>query len=414
MVSVLFFSVYAVFIGSKKPVALYLAILIALSSVSGFLVGRLPDLLNLVDVFNYAFTILILFIFIHGFKGYRLVNIKEPSNLKSFKYILFFIILCLTISLLLNVHIVNKSIGYILSSGSSITTFKNEGEAAILIRQWVHPYLVRTANIFSPLGYIALGLHFYYLVKAKWKLTLVFFLLSLNIPLVGLHGLSRSTIVQYILMYALYYFYVYPAIGKKIKFKINIAALLVGLLISIAFYNITDSRFSSSSYYSIESTGLIQNKILYSIFDYFSQWNQNGIEVMGSFTLDKLWYGKSSLTLLDTALDLIGVENTKYIDIRKETLGSKASSFNGLVANLLYDFGHLFALIFSVFFFLIVRALGPKRGSIKLSNFIYFSVLVTVPVMFFTDNYLSVIMLNIAIVYTIVISFMLKLKLKLV
>lgn len=408
MLTTLSFSAYILLLRNKISVASMLAGLVVLSAVFGMSVGRVPNLTGYIDLFHIVFTIIILLIFIHAFKDYRLYKIRESNNKNALNFILAAIFVFLIIALLLNSYIVYKSFTYVMSNNVNITEYKNQGGANELIRIWVNPFLVSIANILSPLGYVALSFHFYFLVKGKLWMSMIFLLLALNIPLQGLHGLSRSASVQFILMYAFFYIYVYHAIASKIRIKINIAVLVIMALVIIAFGIITAARFSESNYYQIESDSLVQNKSLYSILDYSSQWNENGIAVMGEFSHDKIWFGKSFRPLLDRMLNNLGFEMASYIDVREAVIGSYSSSFNGLVATLLYDFGYIFAFILSLGFFFVVRKVGPRNGEISLSDFMFFSVLIPLPVMFFGNNAMSSLMLNIAVVYSFIVWFILR------
>lgn len=387
-----------------------LAVFVVISSFLGIVVDRVPDVTTYIDLLHVVFTIIILLIFIHAFKNYQLDEIIEPNNKNSFKFILFVVSLVSIISLLLNSYIVYKSFTYVALNSINITEYKNQGMANDLIRIWVSPHLVSIANILSPFGYIALSLHFYFLAKSKLWVSIIFILFALNIPLQGLHGLSRSASAQFILIYVFFYIYIYRGIAKEIRFKINMVALVIMILISVAFGIITEARFSENNYYQIDEDSLVQNKSIYSMLDYFSQWNEKGIVVMGNFSHDKISFAKSSRPLVDRIMNSLGWDVVSYKDIRAATLGSYASSFNGLVVSLLYDFGYIFTFILTLVFFLIVRNVGPRNGKISLSNFLLFGVLVSLPLMFFVGNSMTDLMLNLALIYTLIVRFILRVR----
>ncbi len=410
MLYFLSFSIYSLRFINIRSVAFYLLWFFALSIFTGFLVGNSAEIDRFVDLFNVLFTIILLLIVCSSFRDYSVVRIFDPLSLSSFRFLLIFIFFALFFSLIVNFFIVYKSFSYIALSGSNITSYKNEGEAAVLIRQWVNPYLVRFANLASPLGILSLSFHFYFLVRSRLAVSAVFLILSLNVPLAGLHGLSRAAIVQFVLMYVFFYLYVYPAVSSRIRKKINILAVGVFGAILSAFYYITNLRFSESSYYSSADEGLVKNRALYSIFDYFSQWVVNGLDVMKNFSLDKLWYGKSSRSLLDEVGSRLGFDVSSYVDLRYQTLNDNASSFNGLVATLVYDFSHVGALIFCLGFYYAARCLSPKSGHIQLHKFIWFGCLITLPVLFFTNNYLSNVQFSLGVFYTFLAFWFLRLR----
>lgn len=406
----IFFSSYALLIRKKTSVAFFLAILVVSSSVSGLLINNVPVIEDFKSIFNLVFIALILFVIVHSFKDYSLKGIRRPFVSKTKKYILLIVSLISLLVLIGNIFIVYKSFYYVFSNDINITSYKNEGEAALLIRQWVPPLLVTFVNIFSSLGYVALGFHFYFLINRKIGMSLFYLLISMNIPLNGLHGMSRSASVEFILIYIYYCFYIYGALDREIRLKVKYCSISVVSILLIGFYYITDARFTNSSYYSIEHSSIIQNKSLFSIFDYFSQWCVNGLEVIDQFSFDKLMYGKSFSILIDSILNVVGFETVSYTELRYATLDLKASAFNGLVATLVYDFSHLCAFLFSLTFFLVVRSLGPRDGIIPLGNFILFGVLIAVPVMFFGNNQLSTVMLQMGVLYSVITCFIIRVK----
>lgn len=408
MIYFLFFSFYSLLFVRRRTIAFYIILFFLCSSFFGIVIGNVPEMNSFLDFFNIVYTLFILCLFCTCFKNYRLYDVADPINIRAFKFLLVFLSLSLVLSFVINLLIIYKSFSYIMISGADITSFKNDGEAAILIRQWVDPNLVRFANFASPLGLLALAFHFYYLIKVRLYLSLFFLLLSLNVPLAGLHGLSRSGIVQFILMYAFFYLYSYPAISGRVRLKINFFVFLILSSVLLAFYYITNARFSGSYSKSDVDEGIIENRAIYSIFDYFSQWSVNGITVMGNFSLEKIWYGKSSRTFLDEVLARSGMDMVSYVELRKLTLDDNASSFNGLVATLLYDFGYAGAIAFSLLFYFFVRFLSPKRGEVQFHNFVCFGSLITLPALFFTNNYLSNTLFSVGVFYTMLAFFILR------
>ncbi|WP_076657140.1 O-antigen polymerase [Marinobacter sp. LQ44] len=410
MLYFLSFFLYSLRFVRDRPVAFYLLLFISFSIFSGLLVGNFLEIQGFLDLFNVLFTVFVLFVICSSFRGYSVVRVFDPLSSGSFKFLLYFVLIFSSFSFLINLLIVYKSFSYIVLSGADITEYKNEGEAAALIRQWVNPYLVRFANFASPLGVLSLAFHFYFLIRNRLTLSVLFLILSLNVPLAGLHGLSRAAIVQFVLMYLFFYLYAYSAIGSRIRNKINVFAFFVFGSIFFAFYFITNLRFSESSYYSAADDGFVRNRSLHSIFDYFSQWVGNSTEVMRNFTLDKLWYGKSSRSLFDEAFVRLGFDVNSYVDLRYQTLHGSASSFNGLVATLLYDFSYVGVLIFCFVFYFLVRCFSPKFGQVDFHRFICFGSLITVPALFFTNNYLSNVQFSLGVLYSFLAFWFLRFR----
>jgi len=410
------FFLYSFLLCKKRNVAFYLSIFIGVSFVLAFISPLSQAVESLGDFLNLMFIASLLLSMVHAFRPYhgRFVNFpsKEPDFFWPFVCFLIFSLLGV---LVLNVFIVYKSFTYIIIQGSDITEFKNQGLAYELIRQWVNPKLVTVANLFSPLGYVAIGLHFYFLLKNKLFFSFVFFILALNLPLSSLHGLSRAGLVHFILIYTFMFLYIQSSLNVPLRSFFRKLGLTFWLLFLVAFLFITYSRFGDGSYHSRYS-GLgsfwEHNTVILSLLDYGSQWITNALVVLELYTPDKIWFGKSSFKVFEIGAGILGVDYQNYADIRQLTLGENASKFLGLVAVLIYDFGYIFTVLIFFLFYFLVRYFAPEMNVINKRSLIYFPILIAVPVMFFTNNYLASSSLSVGIVYLVCSAFILHLNIR--
>lgn len=384
-----YFFLWAVILRTRYPISMFIFALISFSFMSGWLVGHELYISTFGDFFNLIFSVFVLSCFAFSFCFCRTKQSLAVQNIKFFKFVSVLLVVFLLPALVFNFYIVRESISYILSGNVSITEYKNQGEAARLIRIWFHPGLVFYVNLVSGAGTIAILYQFYFLNSKKYFLSILFFLLSLNPLLVGMHGLSRSSAAQFVLMYSCLYLYIYPSLLKDVRSKCNSLLLLLGIFVLSAFLFVSFYRFSDSDFYQIPKDSIIQNKLLYSILDYFSQWVVNGISVLKSFSLNDMWYGKSSISIFDYFVERLGFSVESYLEIRSATLGIYSSKFNGLIATLVYDYSHIGTIYFVCFFAFIVRIISSRGNHLNGYSLPLIGFLLSIPVLFFSNNYLS-------------------------
>ena len=217
-----YFLFYVVAFRLRYPIATFMFFLFSLSFFSAWLIGRKILIESWSDFLNLIFSIFVLSCIALSFCSCNAKSEFYISNIKFFRFFAVLLAVLLTPAIIINLYIVAGSLDYVLSGNVSITQFKNQGEAAKLIRSWINPNLVFYANLVSGVGLISIFYHFYFLNARKRSLAIFYFLLSLNLPLVGLHGLSRASVVHFILMYSCIYLYVYRALDRDVRRNFNI------------------------------------------------------------------------------------------------------------------------------------------------------------------------------------------------
>ncbi len=404
------FSIYVWFLSKRKPIAFYIGLLIILTLLLAWLIGTLPVIESTSDIFLVVYQAIVLIILVHGFSSYYgLKEIRSSISLSGYKAFERIILIGGILVFFVNAYIVYKSFGLIFAQTVNIQDFKNEGGAADYLTRWVGGSLLFVVRFFSPLGFFALGLHFYYLSKNTGGKAFLFFLIALNVPLQGLHALSRSATTQFLLMYAMYLIYALHTLSFKNKKRIIKLSILVGALFISGLVIITNTRFSEG--YSVPEKSLVKNTSLYSALDYGSQWVQNSQKVLTSFSNEKIIAGKSSLPLYYFVRQRLGYFDSSLSEDKIQVLGKKqASKFNGVVASFLYDFGYFFSVVFALMYFFIVRYNAPRKGKVSLFSFLSFSVLIPLPILFFSNNVYSSITLQLAMVYLFVFWLFSKIK----
>lgn len=414
LISSLLFFLYSFFLCKKKSIAYYLSLFIGFSFILAFISPLSQQVATLKEFANLVFMISALLVIVHAFRPYYVKSLNFPAEEPTFFWLfVYLLVFMLSLAFILNIFIVYKSIGFVFLESANITNFKNEGLANELIRQWVNPRLVTFVNLLSPMGYVAIGLHFYFLLKKNVFYSFVFLILALNLPLSSLHGLSRSGLVHFSLIYVFMFFYIRPSLNasqKKIFSRFGFTFLLIFL---IFFIFISGSRFGEGSYHSRYSDlgSFWEGKtILLSTLDYGSQWVTNSLVVLNEYSPDKLWLGKSSFKVFEIGAGLIGLDYQSYADVRQLTLGEYASKFLGLIAVLVYDFGYIGTILVLIVFFTLIRYFSPKKNEVSKKSIIYFPILIAVPVMFFTNNYLSNASLSIGIIFLVISAFLLHLN----
>ena len=320
------------------------------------------------------------------------------------------------LALLINVYLLAKVFSALLSGAIlDVGRFKNEGDATDFYAGLLPHRVMVFSYLFSPVAYVALPLHFYYLCVRRKKEAILFLLISLLIVLSGLIYLSRSATIQYVLVYAVCFLFISPVFSRKIRKRALIIAIVSFIGIIAALSLVSTSRFSS--YYTKNSLNPAildesESPLLFSTLDYFSEWEENGPIIMRKHDLMHTYYG-----LYNSCGIASHFFPQKYDDIWSEMenhLGDSYNSFHGLIARLLYDFGVIGTVVFVILFAMIIRKSAPQKGALRFKTLLTLSSLLPVCVLFFSGNQLSSVYLNIGIVYCVLFYMAVKKRLPII
>lgn len=416
MIFFLYFSMYAFLVRKTKSIALPLSLMLAFSAFCGILIGKTPPVDNFRDLFNIFYTILILTIFISAFIKYRLLTeIVSIDNVKM-KKVTIVLITAGIISFVINAYLFYKMI---TSDFNNYEDLKNGGlcyEFAYSLP--INHVFISLASFLAPVSYLLLGFGFYYAYLKNGKISAICFLLSLNMPLLGFTMLSRSSSLAYFYLLMMYFLYSMNLYSRQLRKRIFLLLLVLFLPTAIYFYVVTENRFKN---YETPTQSTVHNPLMYSIFDYNSQWTENGIIVMSKYySIEAIQFGNSTNTLIPFIYNLMerfifGIEH-----VVEEGLPKRAkiwpvpytTSFNGLVAELVFDFGYFFALMFSLIYAYITQTLAPQANKTAVSSYICFGLVVTIPMLSMYGNWFASLHYNLAILYSLITYYYLKYRIK--
>lgn len=387
------------------------AILFA-STIGAYLVGRQPDIFEADTLFYTLYIAMLLFVMYNSFSKYRgLCSFSlNGVNKKRLQIVENAIIAVSIIVLILYIYILYHSLALLAMKTVTVNEFKNDDDGATELFDSLFPHIVSTfLNFFSPLAFFNIVFHFYHLINKEFKKSILFFLLSLVYPLSGLIALSRSTSVQYVLLYFALYFFLYPLIDNKVRKAFNKVLLVFVTLVFAIFAFISVNRFSE--YYSKESKQVSvineqNNPLMFSLFDYLSQWEENGPEIMKLYKPEYKFYGlynTSGLALQIKRRVTHEDEVTKIAERAEKIMGRQYMMFHGLIARLIYDFGYIGTILFILIYSRIIRSFSPRRGILNLKTLMVLAILLPLPLMSFQGNVLGGLAPNMAIIYLFII-----------
>lgn len=402
----------------KYSVSKVLFTILLLSSIAAYFVGRQPTLSF--DITLYViYNVVLLYILFSSFKNYG--NIKEFCEKKtSEKQILVlekFLSIIGILILILNIYILYNVMSLLILGTIDVQGHKNDEGASIIFSYLVPDFLITLSNLFSPLGYFFLSLHFYYIIKKNIKKSILFLLLSFLLPLSGFLALSRSSTTQYILLYFTILIFIFPIISRKIRTKIIFIVGVSLLIISTIFLTISKSRFSERYTKNSLNSSIIDNEknpLIFSSLDYFSQWEENAPIIMKNHKPEEKYWGLYNSSGLAVHIQkIIYGKNKVNLDREKEffrVFGYQQSNFHGNIARLVYDFGFFGTIIFILLYSMIIKSLRPYNRVITFKTLLFLPVILPFCVVFFTGNALSSLPLNLGIIYSILIYYIIRIN----
>lgn len=390
---------FAIIFG-KHSISRYISMIYFFFSLGVFIIF---DFWSLDETSNFLFVLFnlsLFFITLLPFsKQFTSVDEAYVIDQRLIDFLLFVGVICFVI----NIYIIYTVISSFLNLTIRIDEFKNAGHAGELINTKIPILLEWYSHVASPLAYIFIGILFYSLVSnskvSKFKVFL-YFVVTLNLPMYGLLGLSRSHLAQYLLLMTVFYFSFRHLIQQSIKTLINRFFIFFIGLVSSIIMTISFVRFSERSSYSNE---LISNPILYTFFDYISQYFYYSILAFNAASYLYLTNGISFTTPL---LRLFGAthlyEENQMIFI--EQLGYLSRRFIGLFATLTIDLHFIGAMFISLSFFLICFY-SYYNKAISQFRFILLPIIISPLLMQFANSWLSYLSFQFAIIYTIILFF---------
>lgn len=398
----------------KKSISFYLFFLLFISSISAVLVGR-QAILTVESLAYQIYISFALYVLFSSFNSYYDVSQIDTSRV-SLKWLARFE-KCIQIPsflvILIDIYILITILPHLVAGYIVVNEFKNEGgvDSMAMFSSSVPHVLITLTNLFSPLGYICLSMHFYYLISGKVKKALIFLGLSMCIPFSGLISLSRSSTASYILLYMGMLFLFYPRLERRIKSTIRNTLITVGSAIIIVFLIISASKFGEIYSKKSENRAYISemdNPTLYSLFDYCGQWQELSIKPLTNYDSSQLGFGLYNSFGLGVHVlkEIYGAEYINeyfsnkmyYILNHDEWYG-----FHGSITMTILDFGYLGTLLFVYIFSRILRRNRPRGGVLSMKSLLIIPLMLPYCVTFFSGNAYSSIVLDMGIIFTFII-----------
>lgn len=412
MILLIYFTILTVFLRKTKSVALLLLVLFLVSLFGACLINQDYEIKNIEDVINLIFLGTILTILVLPWKNFRndtgiVVNCGKRME-KKIKNISTYLLLTCGLSFI----ILLIGLFYTFSSVVDYSAFKNAGEGYDFIKTQlpINSTIYFLSQYLSGGAYFLIPLHFYFLLKRNYRYSIFCFIFSLSLILSGLVVFSRSNFVLYVILYILYYFLFYKKIPSKGRLFIKRTAFILLFFVITFFAIITLNRFGedSTDYTGtgapIGNQDFVQNQVIYSLIDYFSQWYQNGMEVMSLYDLKTREY-KSSFPFLYTILDKLGFINNYANNLLYQEIAIWPNHywlFNGLVPNLLFDFGYIGTFIFAIIYVFLLKRFCPKKNIITFPKMLFLSLFFIIPAMSIFGSWLRNPFYHFSLVYAII------------
>lgn len=395
---------------SIHSVSSLLFLLLIFSTISALLTGRLLDLPSSYVLYE-IYIAALLFILFSSWDNYSKIQGFDFSDVNENKLRKVERIVVWINSFVFIVDIIVFSVVFtlLLAGVIHVTEYKNGGDSDLrnsIFATIIPSPFITLSYLFSSFGYLSLALHFYYLIKRNSKRAILHLILSLTIVLVGIIGLSRSALVNYVIVYIIIFLFIVPLLNKRLFKRAIFAILIFGGAIGYVFSAISEDRFGESFY--IESKSLIDEKEypeLVSFLDYFSQWEYFGPILMERYhgPSDLSWglYNSSGLGVA-VMQRIYGSDNYNQMARKKyeRIIGDTASAFHGCVVRTIFDFGYLGTILFILLNCYFTKKWGPdKRKKISFKTLLTMPLMLPFSIGFFSGSTYSQFFLNLAMIY---------------
>ena len=216
IVSIIYFIKYKFNIHS---VSTLLFSLLVFSTVSAYLTGRLLDLPASYFLYEFYIGVMLFILFCSWnnyshVKGYDFSDINEAKLRKVERVIIWINGFVFIVDMIIFVAVFSLLMAGVIH----VSEYKNGGDSDLrnsIFANLVPSIFISISYILSSFGYLSLALHFYYLLKKNTKRAVLHLVLSLTIVLVGVIGLSRSALVNYVIVYVIVFLFISPLLARK-------------------------------------------------------------------------------------------------------------------------------------------------------------------------------------------------------
>lgn len=381
---------------NKYSVSQFMLWLFLASSIGAFMVGR-QHTWEIDTVLLVIFTVVVLFIIFFSYRNYsdiKTIDFDDVDTRKIEKFERYSTYAGVFV-ILIELYVMYKVMGLMVLGMTTVDEFKSgDGtEQTAIYDSVISHFYLTICHFLSPIGYIFLSLHFYYLIIGNKKKASKFLLLSLVLVFHGLIGLSRSATVVFIITYLCIFYFVMPLLAKRVRKKYTRTFAIVLMLIGSLLMIISSTRFSDYYTKNSKNDAILDehsNPVLFSMIDYFTMWNENGIEYMKLRPSGLMYYGWYNTAGLPIMIDYKVFGNSKIYEQREKNVegviesytGSLWYQFQGCVARLTYEWGYIGTVIFALVFFHIMKFFSPQKRRLRFGNLLCTPVLTPMGLMF--------------------------------
>lgn len=361
------------FFSLKKSNIYILLIIIQILSVSLALVAGIDYPLTTVnDVFNVLFMFLVIYLFTLPFSKVNVDVFAIQENEYRISRIVRFINIIMFFFLLLAIY----GAYHVLTSIQDIGQYRyDEGVKEKFLMQIGLGWSSFLFDVFSYISVFLVTFHFYYIYKKEYKLSFLCFLNSLVLPLSGILSFTRTTFIEYSLIYILNTMIFYRYFDFKEKQFLKRIGLIIITVIGTYITYVTVSRFEGRDEYSdlMTNSSIANNSVLASLVWYFSQWYRNGLQVLSEVNGPFDHMGLFSFRLFHLLLDKLGIIDygplgygDLSVSLYQQVLPDKWFLFNGLPAVMYVEFGYVGTILFAFIYYLFAKYLISVNNGLSL------------------------------------------------
>ncbi len=336
-----------------------------------FLVGRDCPYDTLKTFFNILFVWFNIFLILYPWRTFSFSRVKESivfvRTMKKCLYPVLYINWFIAIIVGLVIYILMPDVSEFKANDGYLDLYEQVPGFALLLR---------TGFIIQNMGLLGIPIVFYYASRGRNKDAVKAGILSASTLFYSFATYSRAGIVSFAITFLAYYFLIKKTLPSNFNRKFEKFVKKTGLVLIVGFSVMTFVRFSAMTYYGdrIPKNSIIKDPIVFSIVDYVSQSNNNGLICLENYTSEKCLYGESFFMnelLVLNSFGIIHWDKEAFRERAEKAYSGLFIMFNGYVASSVIEFGYVFTLLFDFFLCVyICRALRKKGLSVKTSYYL--------------------------------------------
>lgn len=390
----LLFCVVWLIVSLKKSKVLKLLIMIQIVSVFfALLSGMTYEISTFYDILNIVYIFIVVYLFSSPF-----ANVKVDMDFRIHEYgTILKISKRLNILMTFLLVIIVYGSYFVLTQVNDIGDFRySEGVKDRLMSRVGLGGFSLFITIFSYLAVVLIVLHFYFLLKRRYLTSFVCLFNSLVLPFSGILSFTRTTVIEFLILYTLNCLLFYGSLDAKTKKYLRRIGFALLSVIVIYFIYVTFNRFEGREEYRYIMTNewIYSHPVFASIISYFSQWYKNGLHVLSEFD-GPFYYGLFSFRVIHLLLDKLGIVEYGlfgYGDMSSELYQTILPDywflFNGMPAVMYVEFGYFGSILLAVLFNLFAKYILNKQKGI--SYLLVLNVLFILPALSIVGFYFKV------------------------